>query len=53
MTKITKEPCEGWMIVLFTVVSFVVGCVDQICQLFLSECVIFSVIGFGLVIVDF
>ena len=42
MTKIRKEPCEGWMIVLFTVVSFVVGCVDQICQLFLSECNFFS-----------
>ena len=29
------------MIVLFMVVSFVIGCVDQMCQLFLSECVFF------------
>ena len=27
------------MIVLFVVVSFVTGCVDRMCQLFLSECV--------------
>ena len=36
------------MIVLFIVVSFVIGCVDRICQLFLSECVFFSIIVFGL-----
>ena len=30
------------MIVLFMVVSFVVGCVDRMCQLFLSECVFFQ-----------
>ena len=29
------------MIVLFMVVSFVIGCVDRMCQLFLSECVFF------------
>ena len=27
------------MIVLLMVVSFVIGCVDRMCQLFLSECV--------------
>ena len=41
------------MIVLFMVVSFVIGCVDRTCQLFLSERVIFSIIVFGLVIMDF
>ena len=37
------------MIVLFIVVSFVVGCVDRMCQPFLSECAfvfLFSVILF-------
>ena len=29
------------MTVLFMDVSFVIGCVDQICQSFLSECVFF------------
>ena len=29
------------MIVLFMVVSFVIGCVDRICQSLLSECVFF------------
>ena len=29
------------MIVLFMVVSFIIGCVDRMCQLFLSECVFF------------
>ena len=32
---------------------FCIGCVDRMCQLFLSECVIFSIIVFGLVIMDF
>ena len=42
------------MIVLFMVVSFVIGCVDRMCQSFLSECVFsFPVIVFGLVIMDF
>ena len=41
------------MIVLFMVVSFVIGCVDRMCQSFLSECVYFSIIVFGLVIMDF
>ena len=44
------------MIVLFMVVSFVIGCVDRMCQLFLSECVcfsFFSIIVFDLVIMDF
>ena len=35
------------------VVPFVIGCVDRICQLFPSECVFFSIIVFGLVIMDF
>ena len=54
-TNIRKEPCGGWMIVLFMVVSFVIGCVDWMCQLFLSGCVSFlvSTIVFGLVVVDF
>ena len=29
------------MIVLLMVVSFVIGCVDRMCQSFLSECVFF------------
>ena len=41
------------MIVLFMVVSFVIGCVNRMCQLFLSECVLFSIIVFSLVIVNF
>ena len=42
------------MIVLFMVVSFVIECVDRMCQLFLSECVFFSSITvFGLVTMDF
>ena len=40
------------MIVLFMVVSFVIGCVDRMCQSFRSEC-LFSVIIFGLVVVGF
>ena len=39
MTNIRKEPCGGWLIVLLMVVSSVIGCVDRMCQLFLSECV--------------
>ena len=35
------------MIVLFMVVSFVVGCVDQICQSFFPECV-FLARSFGI-----
>ena len=35
------------MIVLFMVVSFVIGCVNRMCQLFLSEC-FFSVIALAL-----
>ena len=30
------------MIVLFMVMSFIIGCVDQVCQSFLSGCVLFS-----------
>ena len=41
------------MIVLFMVVSFVIGCVDRVCQLFVSECLFFSIIVFGLVVMDF
>ena len=41
------------MIVLFMVVSFVIGCVDRMCQLFFSECVFFSIIVFDLVIMIF
>ena len=41
------------MIVLFMAVSFVTGCVDRMCQLFLSECVYFSIIVFSFVIMDF
>ena len=40
------------MIVLFMVVYFVIGCVYQMCQSFLSECVFFFVIVFGLVVMD-
>ena len=36
------------MIVLVMVVSFVIGCVDRMCQLFLSECAFFSILVFGL-----
>ena len=41
------------MIVLFMVVSFVIGCVDRMCQSFLSECVFFIIIVSGLVGIDF
>ena len=41
MTNVRREPCGGWGIVLFIVVSFVIGCVDRMCQSFLSECVFF------------
>ena len=41
------------MIVLFMVVSFVIGCVDWMCQSFLSECVFFVIIVFGLVALEF
>ena len=42
------------MIVLFMIVSFVIGCVDWMCQSFLAECVFFfSIIVFGLVVMDF
>ena len=55
MLNIRKEPCGGW-IVLFMVVSFIRGCVDRMCQSFLSRCVFFSfapTIAFGFVVVDF
>ena len=35
------------------IVSFVIGCVDWMCQSFLSECVFFSIIDFGLVVMGF
>ena len=41
------------MIVLFMDVSFVIRCVDRMCQLFLSEFVFFSNNSFGLAIMDF
>ena len=41
MTNIRRKPSGGWMIVLFMAVSFAIGCVDRICQSFLSECVFF------------
>ena len=43
----------GWMIVLVMVVSFVIGCVNQMCRSFLLECVFlfFSTIVFGLVFI--
>ena len=48
MTNIRRAPCGGWMIILFMVVSFVIGCGC------LSECVfIFFIIAFGLVVMDF
>ena len=54
VTNIRRGPCEWWMIVLFMVGSFVIGCVGRMCQLFLSECVFFySIIVFGLVTMDF
>ena len=39
MTNIGKEPRGGWMILLFMVMSFVVECVNGMCQSFLSGCV--------------
>ena len=41
------------MVVLFMVVSFLIGCVDWMSQSFLSECVFFSIIVLGLVVMDF
>ena len=54
-TNIRWEPCGGWMTVFFMVVSSVIGCVDRMGQSFLSECVflVFSIIVFGLVVMDF
>ena len=40
------------MIVLFMIVSFVIGCVDRMCQAFLSEC-LFFIIDVGLVDMNF
>ena len=55
MTNIRRKPFRGWMIVLFMAVSFAIGCVDRICQSFLSECVFlsFPIIVFGLAVMDF
>ena len=41
------------MIVLFMVVTFVIGCVNQLSESFLSECVFFFSHNFGLDIMDF
>ena len=51
MTKIRKEPCGEWMIVLFMVISFIIGCVDRMCLSFHPGCVIFINHSFGLVVV--
>ena len=32
ITNIMREPCGGWITVLLMVVSFVIGCVDRMCQ---------------------
>ena len=48
MTNIRRELYGGWMIVLFMVVSFVIGCVS-----YSFQNVFFSIIVFGLVIMDF
>ena len=40
MANIRKEPCRLWMIVSFAVMSFIIGCVDWICQSSLLGCVI-------------
>ena len=32
---------------------FCIGCVDRIIESFLSECVFFSIVVFGLVVMDF
>ena len=49
MTNIRREPCGWWMIVLFMVVSFVIGCVSYSFQ----NVSFFPIIVFGLVIMDF
>ena len=41
MTNIRREPYGRWMIFLFMVVPFVIGCVNGICQSFLSGCLSF------------
>ena len=46
--NIRMEPCGRWLIVLFMVVSFVIGCVS-----YFFQNVFFSIIVFGLVIMDF
>ena len=56
MTNVGKEPCGWWMIVLLMVMSFVIGCVDRMCQSFLSGCAVlfcffFPTIAFALVVV--
>ena len=43
------------MIILLMVVSFVIGCVNRMCQSFLPECVFFFIfiVVFGLVVMNF
>ena len=41
MTNIRKEPCGGWMIVLFIVMSFIIECVDQMCRSFFQDVSLF------------
>ena len=51
--NIRRKPCGGWMVALFIAVTFDTGCVDRMCQSFLSECVFFRITVFGLVAMDF
>ena len=48
---IRKEPCEGWIIVLFMLMCFVIGCVDRMCKYFFQDVSFFSTIVFGFVVV--
>ena len=53
MTHIKKDPGGGGMIVLLMVCVFVIGCVDRMCQSFLSECVFFFIMVFGPLVMNF
>ena len=44
MANIRKEPCGGlrWMIVLFIVISFIIGCVDWMSAISFRMCCVFD-----------
>ena len=50
MTNVRKKPCGEWMIVLYMVMSFIIGCVDRMyISHFFQRVSLFSNIVFCLV----